>query len=148
MDKYGRALLDYTVNLEDIKGKKVYTSKGEEFGTVKGLYIDPKTLNVEIVRIGSDRVTEDFLIGRNYVQSIEKDKVKLSIVPWETIKGMDVHDSRGNKVGRVKDVHRVGTTHRIDSVVVDRGRKKDMRIQWKDLDHIGDNVNLRIPVEA
>jgi sporulation protein YlmC with PRC-barrel domain len=145
MDEFGKALIRQTVDIRDIVGKRVLAANGSEVGIVRSIRLDPTTLDTDIFVLDTGHEHE-LLIGRNYISRIGEG-VELSMVPWETMVGKEVYDTRGLLIGRVKDIKRIGTTSKVESMVVAQPNK-DIHIDGKYLEHVSDHIGLNIAVEA
>lgn len=139
-----------TVRVCSIEGKKVLTKDGKEIGILKNIHIDPKSLTIEGLYVSGGIFGEDSYIGKEYIQSLTQDGVILSIVPVEEYIGMMVYDSRGQKIGKVKDIHKYKKTNTLLSIVVEKGflgGKDTITFTKKQIKEIGRNIVLNISVK-
>ncbi|MBI2572388.1 PRC-barrel domain-containing protein [Candidatus Woesearchaeota archaeon] len=133
---------------KDIEGKKVIDRSGKEIGVVKAIHIDPITLHVEGITISKGLFNDSDYVGSEYITAITNKAALLSIVPITEYLGKKVFDSKGNELGKVKEIHRTNKTNNVLSITVDRGfLKQDLVVGDHAIDSIGENIRLNEAVE-
>jgi len=147
--KHASRPIGKTVKVSSIEGKKVLTKDGEKIGNLKNIHIDSTGLTIEGIRVSGGIFGEDSYIGRGYIHSMTEEGVILSIIPVERYVGLAVLDSRGRKVGKVKEVKKSRKTNTLVSIVVGRGvfGGEDLIFPKNKIKEIGKNIILGAPVK-
>ncbi|MFP4112478.1 MAG: PRC-barrel domain-containing protein [Candidatus Woesearchaeota archaeon] len=138
-----------TINLQDFVGRNIIDKKGNVIGIVESFRLDPKDLTLEAVEVTKGFFAEDHFIGKDYIAEFNRDGIKLNIVPVTEFINKTVFDTRGNKIGSVKELNKAGPTNQINSLIVNRGlSREDVEINVSDIREIGKNVHLNIAIDG
>jgi len=140
--------LEKTITSDDILGKEVIDKEGKIIGVAERILIDPKLL--DIVGIGVDKgfLKKGIIIGKSYIKRITTHAIFLSIRAMYEIKGMNVFDISGRKVGIVSSVDLQGYKNKIVALHVKQGlAKKDIIVYPEQIKTIGYNVILNLKKE-
>ncbi len=130
-----------TVKVSEIIGKRVRSKDGSDFGRVEEMHVDPEGLKIEGINVVRGLFKESVYIGKNYIKSLNKQGAMLTITPVKDLKGHDVIDNEGVKVGKVKSVKMMNKTNNIESIVVnDNGN--EISVPWSSINEIGERVML------
>ena len=100
--------LDDTITSDDILGKDVVDHDGEFIGVVEKVHINPNTIELMGISIDKGFLRTGLAIGKDYIAQITPHAVLLKIRPAHKIKGMQVFDVDGNKIGIVTKVDLAG----------------------------------------
>lgn len=145
--KHKSTPIEKTEALKKAFGKKVIAKNGSLVGYVGEVYIHPKRLTLEAIRIDKSLTFENH-IGKNYIKSITEEGVILKITPITEYIGNIVLDKTGKKVGKVKGVRRSKKTNKILSIIIGRGiTKDDLMVTTKFIDQIDKKVLLNTKIE-
>jgi uncharacterized protein YrrD len=130
------------ITSDDILGKDVVDIDGEIIGIVQQLKIDK--LNKKIVGILIDQgfMKPDLYISIDLVQNLGVDSIFLNKTPNPKIKGLDIYDKVGNKIGFVHDVQQSGD--KISAIIMKKSLiGKSYLIKSKQIKTIGYNIILK-----
>jgi len=145
--KYKTDTLRNSIPAGDILKKKVIARNGKKVGEIGGIYIHPKRLTVEGIKVKKGILEVGDFIGKGYIQSLNHEGAMLKITPVRELLHMLVYDSAGKKIGKVKDVKRSNKTNNISSVVIDRGLLKDDAIVLgSSIREISKNMTLKVQI--
>ena len=134
--------IEGAITSEDILGKNVIDSNGRFLGVSDKLYIEPKTMLVLGISVDKGFLRKGMIIATSYVREVAKHAIFLNIEPLFLLKGKEVFDCHGDEVGKVTDVESVRDTNKIAAIKVGQ-----IRIPWRDIDVIGENIILSIPTK-
>lgn len=141
---FGRKI-EKTITSDDILGKNVIDTEGKVAGRVEKVLIDPKSLDFIGIEIDKGFLKKGLIIGKSYIAQITNSVVFLNIRAVHEIKGMQVFDKNGKKVGSVKEVELWGNKNKIKNIHVRIGMMKKEIIVSSDLiEAIGKNVVLKV----
>jgi sporulation protein YlmC with PRC-barrel domain len=130
-----------------ILGRKVLAKNGEKIGDVAGLYIDPKKLTIEGIRVDKGVFKFDHYIGNNYIETVSDKGVILNITPLDEFVGKKAIDSAGKELGKIKQIKRIGPTNEPLSFVISRGiGKDDLVIKEDQVKEMGEAVMLNVKI--
>lgn len=132
--KHKSSPLSETVNVKEVLGEKVIAKNGKEIGTVKSVYIHPKNMTIEGIKVKKDLnvfLNEYEYIGKNYIERISSEGAMLRIVPITEYIGVPVIDAEGRKIGNVKELRRSNKTNNLTSIVVRSGWKNPTALVTK-----------------
>ena len=137
--------LEETIDVSNALGKKVISKKGEKIGKVGYIAIHPKRLTIEGIWVCGPMVCKHY-IGKNYIDSINKEATYLKINPLTGLVGKKVFDSGGKELGNVKKVNRSNKTNNLLSVVVKQKGigGKEVAVAKRNIKTIGSSVVLNI----
>ena len=138
--------LEQTINLKELFGSKVISKNGEKIGHVGDIYFHPFKLTIEAIKINKGFFGNDYYVGKEYIGSLSKEGVLLSIIPVKELIGKKVFDSAGIRVGKVKKIARRGTSNRLLSINIRKGVGKEVVVLGDDIKEIGEGVILRVQV--
>jgi sporulation protein YlmC with PRC-barrel domain len=131
-----------------ILGRKVLAKNGEKIGDVAGLYIDPKKLTIEGIRVDKGVFKFDHYIGNNYIETVSDKGVILNITPLDEFVGKKAIDSAGKELGKIKQIKRIGPTNEPLSFVISRGiGKDDLVIKEDQVKEMGEAVMLNVKIQ-
>ncbi len=131
-----------------VLGRKVLAKNGEKIGDVAGLYIDPKNLTIEGIRVDKGVFKFDHYIGNNFIETISDEGVILNITPLDEFVGKKVVDSAGKELGKVKQIKRIGPTNEPLSFVIGRGiGRDDLVIREDKVKEMGESVMLNVKIQ-
>ena len=139
--------IDQTINDSALIGKQVIGKDGERIGEVCGIYLDPKNLTLEAIRVNSGLFSYDHYIGRNFIDQLTPEGVMLTFTPSTEFVGKEVYTANGKKLGIVKEVRRIGPANEFVNFVISKGNgDQDVVIGETDIREIGDRVELDLTV--
>src|SRR3989344_8167251 len=113
--------LENAIDASSVLGAKVVSKGGSVLGTVSALWIHPSELRIEGISVAKGFFREGDYVGRNYLESVNRDGAMLKINPVTEFVGHEVFDPDGKRVGKVKSVERANDSNNIVSIVVSRG---------------------------
>jgi len=122
-------------------GKKVIDREGVEYGKVKHIHINPRTLIVSGVTIHHGFHKEYFL-ANDYIDKFSEKTLHLSRPPIRT--GAQVVDSDRNKIGKIKRLHKNPDTEELESIEVSDGLIGSKMVSKSEIWGIGEKVILRM----
>jgi len=132
------------ITSDDILGKDVIDSDGEVVGVSTKMHIDNKTKQIIGLTIDQGFMKPDLYIGLEYIRTFGVDSILMNTSPKSKIRGINVLDNYGKKVGYVVDVVSIGKTNRIKGVVVkEKALSKPFMVKSSDIKEIGYSVILR-----
>jgi len=134
--------IEESITSEDVLGKDVIDSNGLFLGVSDKLYIEPKTLRVLGISVDKGFLRKGMIIATTYIREVAKHAIFLNIQPLFLLKGKEVFDCHGGKVGKVTAVEAVRDTNRVAAIIVGQSR-----IPLRDIGMIGKNIMLTIPVK-
>ncbi|MBW2996549.1 PRC-barrel domain-containing protein [Candidatus Woesearchaeota archaeon] len=125
-----------TITSDDILGKDALDPDGEVLGVITKLHVDK--INKKIVGITIDMgfMKPDLFIGLNYIKNFGVDSVFLSKIPTSKYIGLNVIDSNGKSVGKVKKV--ISKRGKVDAIIISKGL-----ISISDIEEIGVSIVLK-----
>ncbi|MDD9953526.1 MAG: PRC-barrel domain-containing protein [Candidatus Woesearchaeota archaeon] len=93
-----------SITVEDVLGKDVIDTEGDNIGVTSNVYLNPKDFDVLGVAVDTGFLDKGMIIGSAYVREVTKHAVFLNTKPVYKLLGMMVYDKEGGKIGRVKKV--------------------------------------------
>ena len=126
---------------DDFTGKKVIDREGIEYGKVKHILINQKTLAVSGVTIHQG-FHKDYFLPEDYIDKFADETLLLSRPPIRT--GVPVVDIDRHKIGKVKRIHRNPDTNEIESVEVSHGLAHSKILSKSEIWGVGEKVILRM----
>ena len=130
---------------DDLLGKEVIDESGLSIGVSEKVFID-QNLNFIGISVDKGLLKRGLTIGKDYIERVAPYAIFLKIRVAYEMKGMDVFDSPGKKVGKVKEVELIGNKNAIKSLIVSSGFKS-LNILPEFIDRIGYNVLLNVSVD-
>ncbi|MBW2982543.1 PRC-barrel domain-containing protein [Candidatus Woesearchaeota archaeon] len=125
-------------SIKDYLGKKVVSKSGKTVGSVRDVLFTDKGIRGIIVY----RFFSRFYVDRTFFNTVGN-KAMLSINPILLLKGKDVFDADGKKLGKVSRVKRKSHTNDFHSIVVKkRFFLKGIEIPKSEIDVMKDNIIL------
>jgi len=134
------------ITSEDVLGKDVLDSEGKLLGVSDKFYLDPKTLRVLGLSIDKGFLRSGLIISTDHVREVAKHAVFLNAQPVTRVRGMEVFDSDGARVGVVRYIELADDLNVIDAVLVKTGifHNGKLRIPKRHIKKIETNVLLSI----
>lgn len=132
------------ITSDDILGKDVIDSDGEIIGVSTKIHIDNKNKIIIGLTIDQGFMKPDLYIGLEYIRTFGVDSILLNTSPKSKVRGLNVLNSSGKKIGYVIDVSSIGKTNRIKGIIVkEKALSKPFLIKSRDVKEIGYSVILR-----
>ncbi len=133
-----------TITSDDILGKDVVDIDGEIIGVVQQIRIDKESKKIVGILIDQGFMKPDLYIGLDFVKNFGVDSIFLSRSPRPKIKGLDVYDRNGKKIGFVHDV--LEKQNVVLGIVMKKSKiSRKYLIRRKNIKVIGFNIVLRVP---
>jgi sporulation protein YlmC with PRC-barrel domain len=129
---------------DDFVGKKVIDREGIEYGKVKHIHINQKTLTVSGVTIHQG-FNKDYFLSEEYIDKFTEETLLLSRPPIRT--GIPVVDVDRHKIGKVKRLCRNPDTNELESIEISNGLIHSKIISKSEIWGIGEKVILRMTKE-
>lgn len=129
---------------DDLLGKKVLDSKGNEIGLSEKIFIDPITFNLTGIQIDKGFLKTGFTISKNYIERVTPHVIFLKTYLLYNIKGMTVFDSLGRKIGIVSKIILVDDRNELKELEVKSNVFKKTKIYPEYIETIGENVILNV----
>ena len=123
------------ITSDDILGKDAVDPDGEVLGVVMKLHIDKESKQITGITIDEGFMKPDLFIGISHIKNFGIDSVFLSRVPTGKYIGLNVFDSKGKFIGKVKKIN--SKRHKVDSIETSKGI-----ISHSDIKEIGASVIL------
>mgnify|MGYP006293988337 CR=1 FL=1 len=132
-----------TQKTSNILNKKVLSKSGEYVGRVKDIILK-KDVFQGIFVLGKNKI----IVGREFIASISKDHIMLKIEPVTNMLGKTVFDSRGKRIGKIKDVTRKSHTNNYHEIRVKNSMfKRSFLIPKKEIATAKKSIILKNPYE-
>jgi len=132
------------ITSDDILGKDAIDAEGQIIGVVQQLRIDKPSKKIIGILIDQGFMKPDLFVGIDAVKNFGVDSVFLKRSPSSKIKGLEVYDSDGKKIGVVHDI--IKGKSNISAIFVKQGPvSKPFKIKAKHIKTIGFSVILKIP---
>ena len=132
------------ITSDDILGKDAIDTEGQIIGVVQQLRIDKHSKKIVGILIDQGFMKPDLFVGIDAIKNFGVDSVFLKRSPVSKIKGLDVYDSNGRKVGVVHEIIKGKSS--ISAILVKQGHlSKPFKIKSKFIKTIGFSVILKIP---
>ncbi len=129
----------------DLTGKRVRAADGKDIGKIIGVRLDSKTFSLDGIEIDRGFFGNDTFVGQKYIDSLSMDGAVLNMSPVSDYKGMDVFDSTGKKVGKIKEIRTSKDSNNISAIVVETGiLKNDVIFSKSDIREVGESVMLNV----
>ncbi len=133
-----------TITSDDILGKDVVDVDGEIIGVVQQIRIDKESKKIVGILVDQGFMKPDLYIGLDFVKNFGVDTIFLSQSPRPKIKGLDVYDRNGKKIGHVHDV--IEKQNVILGIVLKKSQiSRRYLIKRKYIKVIGFNIVLKVP---
>jgi len=131
------------ITSDDILGKDVVDIDGEIIGVVQQLRIDKNSKKIMGILVDQGFMKPDLYVGLDYVKNFGVDSIFLSQSPRPKIKGLDVYDKNGKKIGFVYNI--IEKKNVILGIVIKKRQiGKKYLIKRKYIKVIGFNIVLRV----
>ena len=128
----------YFITSDDILGKDVIDSEGDIIGVSSKMHIDNRNKQIIGLTIDQGFMKPDLYVGLEYVKTFGVDSVLLNTSPKSKIRGLNVLDNDGKKIGFVSDIISIGKTNKFKGIMVkSRHMSKQYKIDSKDIMEIG-----------
>jgi len=132
------------ITSDDILGKDVVDTDGGIIGVVQQIRIDKNSKKMIGVVIDQGFMKPDLFLSLEIIKNFGIDSVFLSRSPKPKIKGLDVYDKLGKKVGFVFDIEENPKKDTLKAILLKKSHLgKSYKIKSKDIKRIGFNVILR-----
>ena len=132
------------ITSDDILGKDVIDTDGEVIGVSTKIHIDNRNKQIVGITVDQGFMKPDLYIGLEYIRTFGVDTIMLSTSPKSKVRGLNVLDSSGKKVGVVDDVISIGKTNRFKGMKIkEKAFSKPFMIRSKDIKEIGYSVILK-----
>lgn len=132
------------VPADDFTGKKVVDREGIQYGKVKHIHINPKTLSVSGVTVNQG-FHKDYFLSNEYIDKFTEETLLLSTPPIRL--DSQVVDIDGHKIGNIKRIHRHPDTNEIESIEIHDGIMHSKIVSRSDIWGIGEKIILRMNKE-
>lgn len=130
------------ITSDDILGKDVVDIDGEIIGVVQQLQIDKKKQRINGVVVDQGFMKADLYIPLSLVKNFGVDSIFLKESPKTKIKGLDVFDCKGKKIGYVSEIEE--EKGKLKAIIIKRRVVgKTHRIEDKEIKRIGFNIILK-----
>ncbi len=129
---------------DDFVGKKVKDREGIEYGKVKHIHINQKTLAVSGVTIDQG-FHKDYFLSADYIDKFTEETFLLSRPPIRT--GIDVVDIDGHKIGKITQLVRHPDTNELESIEIHDGIIHSKIIHKSEIWGIGEKIILKTTKE-
>lgn len=129
------------VPADDFTGKKVVDREGIQYGKVKHIHINPKTLSVSGVTVNQG-FHKDYFLSNEYIDKFTEETLLLSTPPIRL--DSQVVDIDGHKIGNIKRIHRHPDTNEIESIEIHDGIMHSKIVSRSDIWGIGEKIILRM----
>jgi sporulation protein YlmC with PRC-barrel domain len=122
-------------------GKKVVDREGIQYGKVKHIHINSKTLTVSGVTI-HEGFRKNYYLTNDYIDKFTKESLLLNIPPVRV--DSQVVDIDGHKIGKVKRLHRNPDTKELESIEITDGLIHSKILSKSEIWGIGEKVILKM----
>ncbi len=129
---------------DDFTGKKVVDREGIQYGKVKHVHINQETLAVSGVTIHQG-FHKDYFLPETYIDRFTTETLLLSTPP--VITGIYVLYIDGNKIGKIKRLHRHPDTNELESIEVSDGLMHTKILSKSEIWGVGEQVKLKVTKE-
>lgn len=130
------------ITSDDILGKDVVDTDGEIIGVVQQLKIDKRYKKILGVLVDQGFMKPDLYVGLDLIRNFGVDSIFLKKSPKPKIKGLDVYDKVGKKVGFVYNIEEIN--NELLSIIVKRHYfGKSFKIKSNDIKTIGYSIILK-----
>jgi sporulation protein YlmC with PRC-barrel domain len=130
------------ITTDDILGKDVVDKQGDIIGVLQKIHIEEVAKIITGITVDQGFMKPDIFIGIEHIKTFGVDTVFLKSTPFQKIKGMQVFDAKGNKIGIVSKVTTMQKTGLVKEIQV----KKRFQTEFyssKEIKSIGTNVLLK-----
>jgi sporulation protein YlmC with PRC-barrel domain len=128
------------VTADTFTGKRVVDREGVLYGKVKHIHINPDALKVTGVTI-REGFQREYFLPETYIDKFTKKTLLLSTSPIRT--HISVVDIDGNKIGKIKKLHKNSQTDELESIEVTNGVFGTKIVSKSEILGVGDKVTLR-----
>ena len=129
---------------DDFIGKKVIDREGIDYGKVKHIHINQKTLTVSGVTIHQG-FHKDYFLSEDYIDKFTDETLLLSRPPIRT--GITVIDVDRHKIGKIKRLCKNPDTNELESIEISDGLIHSKIISKSEIWGIGEKVILGMTKE-
>lgn len=126
---------------DEFRGKKVVDREGIEYGKVKHIHINSKTLAVSGVTIHQG-FNKDYYLATEYIDKFTEETLLLSRPPIR--KSVPVVDIDGHKIGKVKRLVKDNETNELQSIEIADGVLHTKIVSKSEIWGIGEKVILKL----
>lgn len=133
-----------TITSDDILGKDIIDKDGEVIGVSTKIHIDNRNKQIIGLTIDQGFMKPDLYVGLEYIRTFGVDSVLLNTSPKSKVRGLNVLDNSGRRIGYVIEVVSIGKTNRFKGVVVkEKPISKPFLIKSAYIKEIGYSVILK-----
>jgi sporulation protein YlmC with PRC-barrel domain len=129
---------------DEFTGKKVVDREGIEYGKVKHIHINAKTLAVSGVTVHQG-FHKDYYLGTEYIDKFTEESLLLSRPPIRA--NVPVVDIDGHKIGKVKRLVKDNDTNELQSIEIADGIMHTRIVAKSEIWGIGEKVILKLTKE-
>jgi sporulation protein YlmC with PRC-barrel domain len=134
----------YFITSDDILGKDVIDNEGEIIGVSSKIHIDNRNKQIIGLTIDQGFMKPDLYVGLEYVETFGIDSIMLKTSPKSKVRGLNVLDNDGKKIGHVSNILSLGKTNRFRGIFVKKAPlSKPFIIKSSDIKEIGYSVILK-----
>lgn len=126
---------------DEFRGKKVVDREGIEYGKVKHIHINSKTLAVSGVTIHQG-FNRDYYLSTEYIDKFTEETLLLSRPPIRA--NVDVVDIDGHKIGKVKRLVKDNETNELQSIEIADGIMHTRIVAKSEIWGVGEKVILKL----
>ncbi len=125
-------------------GKRVVDREGIQYGKVKHIHINQDTLVVNGVTVHQG-FRRDYFLSEDYIDKFTEKTLLLGRPPVRT--GIPVTDIDGQKIGKVKRLHKNSETSELETIEVASGLMHSKTLSKSEIWGVGEKVILRVTKE-
>ncbi|HWP78647.1 MAG TPA: PRC-barrel domain-containing protein [Candidatus Nitrosotenuis sp.] len=126
---------------DEFRGKKVVDREGIEYGKVKHIHINSKTLAVAGVTIHQG-FHKDYYLPTEYIDKFTEESLLLSRPPIRV--DVEVVDIDGHKIGKIKRLVKDNDTNELQSIEIADGIMHTRIVAKSEIWGIGEKVILKL----
>lgn|SRR3989344_9389617 len=135
--------LDETFNMQNSLNVRVISDSGFVVGKVSQIRIHPTKMVLEGIVVSPGFLKKPIYIGRSYIKKLSEESFILNIYPSILLKGENVLDTEGRKIGKVSEVVRKEHSNEIRELIVSSPFRKKFVITPQNIKHIGESIILK-----
>ena len=137
--------LSNIITSDDILGKDVIDRGGVFVGVVEKVFIDPKTLDFVGVSLDKGFLKKGLVLGKDYIDRIAEHAVFLNTGIAYELRGKEVFDIDGVKIGKVVEIILQGNKNILQAIIVKSGIfRSEITIPINFIGTLGYNIILSV----
>ena len=129
---------------DEFRGKPVVDREGIKYGKIKHIHINSDTLSVAGVTVHQG-FHRDYYLSNDSIDKFTEKTLLLSTPPIRV--GVQVVDIDGEKIGKVRKLHRHPDTNELESIEVTTGLMHSKILPKSEIWGIGEKIILRMTKE-